>query len=192
MIYRQLWGIGWIFVLATRIFMVVADENYWLEKRNFLTNSIIFVLMRIAICLVGGIANGLWIGSCLGSNRESQGVWMEVFAACFIGFIPAGLTYAVGYAVLGLYQIENKIVHTIFVLIFLISIAGWTIPITEYNRNIEVKVETEISKTEDQELYYFCNIPVQKITGETEGSVRFGTGKITGDISPNDTLPCSY
>lgn len=195
-IYWILFGIGWALVLGTRFFMlpVVEHEEHLDDKPTWLL-FIFTVLMCICIVMVGGIANGLWIGSCM-AHAVAMNFWEKMFAAGFIGFIPAGLTYAVGYAVLGLYHVKNKFIHTIFVVVFIASIVFWTIPITKYYQNFEVEKQTNVSSTVENDLYYFCNIPVQKISGSVEGSFNSsifgGSGKVSGEISTDDTLPYWY
>lgn len=185
-----LWFIGIAITIGTRIAINVLtgdDEfhnSYYIEARSKPTQVIMNILAIICIILVGGIANGKWLGNFAGEER----IWVYILAA----IIPAFLTYTVGFMVLGLYHFSNTISQIIFIVVFIISIIGWTIPICNYNRNIETITETTITSTQERKLLYFCNIPVQKISGEISGSSVLGTGGISGSISTSDELSYWY
>lgn len=192
-----LWGIGWLFVIGTRILLNIVNADYhgeyeynYLDKKPRGVKSLIFALMGICIVLVGGIANGLWLGSLV---KSEKGLWLNVGVALFFGAIPALLTYIVGFFVLGLYHIESELIHGVFIFIFITSIVCWTIPIMKYNENIHIKEQTSISSTTEYDLYYFCNIPVQEVSGYVDGKPSIiGSGQITGEISTTDKLPYWY
>ena len=71
---------------------------------------------------------------------------------------------------------------------FIILIIIWTILIAKYQENVETKENTSVSSTVDYEFYYFCNIPVQKVSGDIDGSSFLGSGSISGDISTSEYL----
>lgn len=193
-----LWGIGWIFVIGTIILLrkVNADldlnhERNYLDEKPLKVKFLMFVLMGISIVLVGGIINGIWIGSVFKPSSEEPLLLNILLVILFWGF-PAILTYVVGFCVCGLFHIKSKLVHAIFIFILIISIVCWTIPVMKYNENIEIKEQTSISSTAEYDLYYFCNIPVQEISGNVNGSLIFGTGNVSGAISSADKLPYWY
>ena len=70
------------------------------------------------------------------------------------------------------------------ILSLIISGAGWSIPIAKYNKNIEVVTATIAEEPEERQLLYFCNIPVQNISGKI--------GKYSGNISTTEELPYWY
>lgn len=186
MVFWILWGIGIIITIGTRIgICVFADEDgeNWMEKKSKPVRVIMNLLVIICIILVGGIANGKWLGNF--SSEDEIRVY--ILAAIF----PAILTYVVGYFVLGLYHFKNRISQICFKVVFIISIIAWTIPICNYNRNIEKITET-ITSTQERNLLYFCNIPVQEISGKISGSSYLGSGKISGSISTSDELSYWY
>lgn len=187
--FWELWFIGIGISIVTRIAIdgltveTFWKDNYYIEVRSKSTQAIMNVLVIICIILVGGIANGMWLGSC-----ESE---ENVLAYILAAIIPACFTYVVGYSLLGLKHFSNPVSHLIFVVVFIISIIGWTITICDYNRNIETITETTIT-TEERKLLYFCNIPVQEISGQNSGSSFLGTGSISGKISTSNELSYWY
>lgn len=181
-----LWFIGIAITIGTRIaiYYLTYYDNDNIEDRSKPVQVIMNILAIICIILVGGIANGKWLGNFAGEER----IWVYILAA----IIPAVLTYVVGFLVLGLDHFSNGISQIVFIVVFIISIIGWTKQICNYNRNVETITETTITSTQERELLYFCNIPVQKISGKISGSSVLGTGSISGSISTSDELPYWY
>lgn len=186
-IYWTLWGIGWLLVIVTRIVLCAVDDS--IADKSVAYQITTITLMCLCISLVGGIANALWAGIFV---QKDYDIVTNIIGVIFIDILPAALTYVVGYFVLGLYKEDRFWVHTIFVVTFIVSIVLWTIPIGNYNSNIEYKEETGISSTQEYDLYYFCNIPVQQVSGSMSGSSFFGTGSISGSISTSEELPYWY
>lgn len=156
-----------------------------IESRSKPVQVIMNLLAIICIILVGGIANGKWLGNL--ANEENR-IWVYILWA----IIPALATYFVGYLVLGLYHFPRLFSQICFIVVFIISIIGWTIPICNYNRNIEKITETVITSTQERKLLYFCNIPVQEISGNIFGSSFLENGSISGSISTSDELSYWY
>ena len=184
MVFWVIWFIGIGITIVTRILisvLVMNEEEIY--DRTKLLQFVIHILVMICICLVGGIANAKWLGSLQN---------IKVGGYILFGIIPACLTYFVGYWVLGLYHFDWCISQVIFVLTFMISIAGWFFPINEYNQNIEVVNEVVEVQKQERKLLYFCNIPVQEISGEVYGSTIFGSGGVSGDITTTENLPYWY
>jgi len=192
-VYWLLWGIGWILVVITRCVLNTVRSNYneHIADKSKVYQIVTISLMCLCIALVGGIANGLWMGSILG-NVVGLNFGVILVALGFFGSISSCLTWFVGYLVLGVYKESRKWVIAIFVIVFIASIILWTIPITNYNQNIEYKEETGVSSTQEYNLYYFCNIPVQHVSGKVDGSSFFGTGSVAGKISTSEELPYWY
>lgn len=185
-----LWFIGIVITIGTRIAInsLTGDyeffDSYYIEARSKPTQIIMNVLTSICIILVGGIANAKWLGNFAGEER----IWVYILAA----IIPALCTYVIGSCLLGIYHFSNTISQIVFIVVFIISIIGWTIPICNYNRNIETITETTITSTQERKLLYFCNIPVQEISGKISASLLLGTGSISGSISTSDELSYWY
>lgn len=191
-VYWTLWGIGWVLVIITRIILIAVKRGNWddeyIEDKSPWYQIITIILMCICISLVGGIVNALWIG--VGISKDHS-ITTNVMGAIVIDLLPALLTYVVGFLVLGLYKENRFLVHIIFVVTFIVSIVLWAIPIGKYNYNIDYKEETS-SSTSEYDLYYFCNIPVQQVSGNIDGSAFLGIGSVSGNISTSEELPYWY
>ena len=178
--------IGIAIAIGTRIAIgVITSDNeyedtYYIEARNKHTQIIMNVLVIISIILVGGISNGKFLGIFV----NVQKIWIYIVLA----IVPAVISYVIVFFGLSLYHFSKIISHIIFIVVFIISIIGWTIPICNYNRNIEEIEITTISSTEERNLLYFCNIPVQEVSGEISGS----NFNVSGNISTSDELPYWY
>ena len=166
---------------------VQEDQIFDYEKikdENPVIVLILAILSMICICLVGGIL----VAKFLAYGEVPMPIGGYILAA----LIPAVLTYACGYKIMGLRHFEDNSIQIMFVIVFIASIIGWTISITNYNRNIETYSETVIASEENRQLISFCNIPVQKISGQISGSISLGSGDISGNISTASELPYWY
>ncbi len=179
-----IWFIGIGITIGTRIAINMLTKHGNIEDNSKPVQVIMNLLASISIILVGGIANGKWLGTF--SNEHK--IWVYIVWA----IIPACLTYLVAYLVLGLYHFKRKLSRIGFIVVFIISIIGWTIPICQYNRNIERTTEKDVASVQERRLLYFCNIPVQEISGEVSGGSIFGNGNISGSISTSDELSYWY
>lgn len=181
-----LWLIGMVIVAGTRIAInfCIRDTEIYIESK--VARIIINLFVIICIVLVGGITVGKFCGmfdlSSLSLSNKGDIIVLIVWIS--LTLVGAGLTYFVGFHVLGLYYFDNqKWLHICFVIIFIISIVGWTIPISKYNANIETNEETIVEK-EERPLLYFNNIPVQEISGYSFAG--------TGSTSTKNELPYWY
>ena len=178
--------IGIAITIGTRIAISIltrdedSHNNFYIEGRSMPTRVILNILVIICIILVGGIANGLWLSNFVG------GVY--ILTAVF----PAILTYIVVFFVLGLYHFSNLISHIVFLVVFIVSTIAWTISIDNYNQKIEATTETTLTSTEERKLLYFCNVPIQDISGNISGEHFLGTGNVAGSISTSSELPYWY
>lgn len=196
-IYWKLWWIGWIFVAITRLLLCFVkgeefdedDRDEFVEDKPIAYRVVSIMLIFICITLVGGIANGLWLGNFLDKDLS---FWSNLLIAIVGGVAPVLLTYLVGVYVLGLYKVRSAFTHIIFLVVLIVSVVLWSISITNYNQNVEHKETTRISSTDEYDLYYFCNIPVQQITGNIDGSFVLGTGGVSGNISTSEELSYWY
>lgn len=206
-----LWFIGIVITIGTRIAINKltscpyyygkyhsCEENpycsryYYIESNSKRTQIIIYVFVIICIILVGGIANGKWLGYFSSECFLEFGEYPDIWGYIIAGILPCIITYVIIYPGLGLYHFSNKISKIIFIVVFMISIIGWTILICNYNRNIETVKGTTITSIQERKLLYFCNIPVQEVSGEISGSSIVGSGSISGSISTSNELSYWY
>lgn len=160
------------------------DEWRKISQTSKETQRLLHFLVCICIILLGSNAVALF-----GSMFYECTFWKQTLAM----LVPAALTYCVGYAVLGLYRFDSKKSQALFLTIFILSIYGWLIPIQAYNKNIEkIEYVKTIEWAEQRELLYFCNIPVQNVSGKIDGSTGILGGGISGEISTTDELTYWY
>jgi len=129
-----------------------------------------------------------WLGSYFWADQStSKGIFASIFmmllGAVLINAIVGGLTC---------YNKKGVMFWVILNIVIVLSITFWFFPTYNYNKNIESRVETVAVSSEKRELIYFCNIPVQHVSGHIEGTTILGTGHISGEISTSDTLPYWY
>lgn len=197
MIFWILWVIGIVITIITKCSIKKSlkpfNENIgmWNEKtiyptvsqRGTKTKILLHLLVIVCIILVGGIAVAKFVGMFYEGT-----FWGQIL----IGIIPAFLTYIVGNWILGLDDFDDARSQFCFVIVFIISILGWTILINNYNRNIEDVTEVIVEQTQERNLLYFCNVPVQEITGEVNGSSSILGGSVSGSIDTTHELTYWY
>ena len=180
----EFWVLFFIGIILTFITMGIMDDidvdDIYMTKFTLIVTHLLVIL---CIVLVGGIAVAKFLGIFYNFPIGSMFI---------IALIPSFLTYATGYFVLQLFKFKNKISQICFVITFIVFIIGWTIPICNYNRNIETVTETSVEKPQERQLLFFCNIPVQNISGHVSGSSVLGSGSISGSISTSDELSYWY
>lgn len=196
MILWILWTIGIVITIITKYSIKKTftpfRENIgrWNEKiiypkvsqQETKTKILFHLLVIVCIILVGGIAVGKFVGMFY-----EVPFWEQIL----IGILPAFLTYIVGDLILKLtYYFDDVRSHFCFVLVFIISILGWTILINNYNRNFEEKTEVVIEQTQERKLLFFCNVPVQEITGKVTSSPL--GGNVSGSINTSHELTYWY
>lgn len=190
MIFWILWVIGIVITIITKCLLDKSmkknipfmTEKYISELKQE-TQILLHLLVVVCIILVGGIAVAKFVG-----------MFYEVpfWGQILISIIPAFLTYIVGYWILELDDFDDARSQFCFVLVFIISILGWTILINNYNRNIENVTEVILEQTQERNLLYFCNVPVQEITGEVNGSSFILGGSVSGSIDTTHELTYWY
>lgn len=182
-----LWWIGVVITIVTKIAIDYLSDNYSFDicQMKKPVQIVMHLLVIICIVLVGGIPNGQIVGLS----------YENVVASICIVIIPAALTYCVGYAILGLNRFGNELSQICFAFVFIASIFIWGEQVydynVEYNRNIETITETVV-ETEERQLIYFCNIPVQEISGSVSGSSFLGGGRVSGNVSTSNELSYWY
>lgn len=169
-----LWKI-WLIGLAITIVTSILIHTKAKIHRFFVD-----ILVVVDIAIVGGIAEGWAIG------------------LADIYLLPAFLIWLVGAPVLGIFG-EDKFRPfeiVLFILAFIIASACWAKPFTNYFNNFENINETIVVDEKEQQLLYFCNIPVQQvsgsISGDVSGSILWIDGEISGSISTSEKLPYWY
>lgn len=194
--YWILWFIGIIITIGTRIAINCLSRKPDTYNNNKAVRTIINSLIITCIVIVGGIIVAKFIGNFANVDLSSSTMFENVLGFVFGGIltiIGAILTYVVGYFVLELYWFEEqKKLQALFVVVFILSIIGWSIPICHYNRNIETFTQTIVESKQKRQLVYFCNIPVQEISGKISGSSFLGSGNVSGEITTSDNLPYWY
>lgn len=185
------WLIGIVITVITRIGINRLSPDYddiqlyaYYKWRSKNVEELMHIPVIICISLVGGIAVAKFLGT-LGSNPN---IWAYIFAM----FISGGLTYVVGWAILGLYHFEKISSQIFFGVVFIISVVCWTIPINNYNENIEKTTEIVTTSTEERKLLYFHDIPVQNVSGHIEGSSNLFAGSVSGNVKTTDEVPYWY
>ena len=193
--YWKLFGIGVIITIITTIAIRVyfrtpyalhPEHDYErICQKHPIVMWVLAIPSMVCICLVGGILVAEFLGIFAKDN-------VPIWGYILIAMMPAFLTYACGGSIMGFDRFQNGLIQILFIIVFIASIIGWTIPITNYNRNIETHTESVLASEENRELFYFCNIPVQKISGNISGSSILGTGSVSGNISTTSELPYWY
>lgn len=175
----KLWLIGIAVTILTAIITRAVDdvEKIWC-----------YILIAISIITLGGITSG-----------QITSMLLYISDANWVGFIIIigilTIIYVIGYGIIGIYEIRKFIPNLCFILIFIISVIGWTTSFYNDNKmkeeNTEIITET-IVQTEERQLTSFCKLPVQAISGSVEGSSILGTGNISGEIETVNELPYWY
>lgn len=153
------------------------------------------VLIGVCIAIVGGIPQGWWI-SALDSMILDSAIETIIIKILFT-VIAALLIWLVGAWVLKFDEGEHTALEYVcFVLVFIIASGGWYYQYQRYNSNIETINETVIIVTAKRNLLYFCNVPVQNVSGEISGNMSgsfFGSsGSVSGEITTTDNITYWY
>lgn len=190
-------GIGVTFVMSIINWLAIDEETFRAKSANHWINIIgLHLSVMFCIATVGGIIDAFWMAPLwisINWNEFDNLLKCVGFAAAFTLFfiLPALLTYIVGYWFMGLQNYTKKYSQIIFVITFLVSIFIFCDYIMRYDTNIEVTTETQ-QVTEERELIFFHEIPVQDISGELQGSFTRGNGEVSGEIFSQDTVTYLY
>jgi len=188
--YWVLFAIGMVVTIGTRIaiyFMTYYTDD--IDECNKIPRIIIHICVAICISLVGGIIVGKWIGIL--NLAEAKGFFSWLFIIIFCICIPVVLTYVVGSWIMN-FDVFNEKSNLLFIIIYIISVVGWSLSICNYNSNIETNTETVANVKSERQLLYFCNVPVQKVSGNIKGHSTLGTGSIKGNVTTTDELTYWY
>lgn len=200
MIFLRFWIIGIVITCITKFLIMKTLEPFkkkkqtskWGEEIIVLqefymgneTKMLLYLLIIVCIILVGGIT----VAQILSFINETF-----FFVKILIGIISAAIIYIVEYWILESYVFKDIRSQLFFLFVFIISIFCWTTLINNYNQNIEERTEVSVEQTQERQLLYFCNVPVQEITGRVNGSfyVTLG-GNISGSIDTTHELTYWY
>ena len=152
--------------------------------------------VMFCIVTIGGITDALWVTSCIGGVAWEQLASLTDYIALFFAgilflFLPIFLTYFVGFFIMGLYKFTKKYSQIIFIVTFLVSIVFFSGYIFLNKPDIEVTTEV-IEQTEERELVFFYELPVQQVSGSVSGSSFHGSGTVSGEIFTVDVVPYVY
>lgn len=195
--FWKFWFIGIGITVLTRILITyLVRNNKPIEERSRLLQMTLNILANICIILVGGILVGHCIGTLIVDiNVGDLEVWEYIVIIVFIGLISR-LVYILGHAILGLHHFTSKRSQKTFVMVFIVAMILWSIPIYSHMQyikaNTDIVADTAVEKQEERKLLYFCNVPVQDVSGKISGDWILGNGSVSGDISTLDELSYWY
>lgn len=189
-------GIGVTAVMSIINWLAIDEETFKVKSPNHWINIIsLHLSVMFCIATVGGIIDALWMAPLWFGMKKVEFIGIEyivLIAGCVLFFVlPAFLTYVVGYWVMGLSNYTKKYSQIIFVVTFLVSIIFFCDYIGKYDTNIEITTETQ-QVTEERELIFFHEIPVQDISGEVYGNFTRENGEVAGEIFSKDTVTYLY
>lgn len=197
------YGVITTIVMAIHNWNCVGDETFYINHEatkiyqilQYIGLVVLHLSVMFCIFTIGGIIDAMWISNFLPLESWKElgfgGKILAVLVLAFIIGIPVCLTYVVGAIVLGFEEFTKEYSHVIFLLTFVISICFWCNYINKYDANIETTTEV-IETTEERELIFFYEIPVQQVSGSVSGSSTIFSGSVSGDIFTVDTVPYVY
>lgn len=189
MILWIIWGISMV------VSIFVGIETWKCESK--FSQKQLMIMVTFCTIITGGIIAGKFMGALLGGSINSERITILNFTVwdyllvVVVTLIAMYLIFLVG-SIIICFDIFDKRQKIFLVVIFTISVIGWTIPIANYNRNVQISERTVVVNTTDQELVYFWNIPVQNVSGKIKGSSFIGIGSVNGSITTSDIIPYWY
>lgn len=176
-----------IFCLIGAVITCVAIER---AKKAMVNGFLLDILVSTSFALFGSI-NGY--SSALMILEKGRGMFTILFTILCACIVFSWLSFKVGI-------FEDEQFRTfeivIFILVFIIASGYWVKFFINYENNIEKINETIVVDEQKYQLLYFCNIPVQQvsgsISGDVSGSVLWVDGEISGSISTLEELPYWY
>lgn len=191
-------GVGVTVVMSVINWLAIDSDTFEIgNRRIFQWITIISLHLSVMFCIatVGGIIDAFWMAPLWFGLKRAEFIGIEyiaVLAGCLLFFVlPAFLTYVVGYWIMGLCRYTKKYSQLIFVVTFLVSIIFFCNYIGKCDANVEITIETE-QVTEERELIFFHEIPLQDISGELQGNFTRGNGEVSGEIFSKDTVTYLY
>lgn len=180
------WFVGIAITIITRIGI---NRLSYEKKEHFVwDNEDARFLMHIPVFICISLVGGIVVAKFLCSYVANPNIKSHIVGMVFAG----GLTYYVGWWILGLNHFEKSSSQICFVVVFIISVVCWTAQINNYNENIEKTTEIVTTSTVERKLLYFNNIPVQNVSGHIEGSSNIFVGSVSGNVKTTDEIPYWY
>ena len=204
-VFGRLLGYGVIttIVVAIHNWNCIGDDTFQINHKatkiyrllQYIGLVVLHLSVMFCIFTIGGIIDAVWISNFLPCEAWSEfGIGGKFFAVLMFSFIfglPAVLTYLVGSFILNFESFSKGYSHVIFILTFALSICFWCNYIEKYDSNIETTMEI-VESSEERELIFFYEIPVQQVSGSMSGSSTIFSGSVSGDIFSVDTVPYVY
>ena len=147
------------------------------------------VLLHVLVCLCIGIFGGMPSAVMVGMCYD-----VPFYGKVIIAIIMGIGTYIVAkFASIKPSVFDNKLSHLLFAVVFIISVIVWFGPADRYSTNFEKinNVDTVIWR-DRKELLYFCNVPVQNVSGKIHGSSGVFSGSVDGSIETAHELTYWY
>lgn len=186
----KIWLIGLAITIVTSILI---------HTKTKIHKFFVDILVITDIALVGGIAEGWAIAFFfITPYAANDAPELPVFLAVVLCLLTSALIWIVGAPVLGIFKKNQFRTFEIgaFILAFIIASVCWAQPFINYFNNFEDINETVVVGEKEYQLLYFCNIPVQQvsgsISGDVSGSILWVDGEISGSISTSEELPYWY
>ena len=184
----KIWLIGIVITIFTSILI---------HKKAKINRILRYILVVVSIVLVGGILEG-WIAA-LSKNAIYDRDTERIVYTILLIVSSSALLWIVGTLILGISKKNQFRIWEItsFILVYIVASICWSQPFINYDNNIEEINETVLVNKHENKLLYFCNIPVQQVSGSVSGNVS-GTilggieGEISGSISTAEELPYWY
>lgn len=183
----KIWLIGLAITIVTSILI---------HKKAKIHRILVDVLVVVSIALVGGIAEGWAIVFLKNGNFDSNAE--RITLTILFSVMTSVMIWVVGAPILGIFKKKQFRIWEIlfFILVYIVASVCWSQPFINYYNNIEDINETIVVNEQENKLLYFCNIPVQQvsgsISGDVSGSILWVDGEISGSISTSEELPYWY
>ncbi len=173
-------------IVGTRITGDDGSKRY-IQQEKKVMYTIIPLFVAIGTASVCGIIVGKWIGNYAKlSEGERSSISVFFILTTIIGII---LAYIVGYGYLRLFHKRKQGLLKLFTISFVVSIIVWSILIWKYNLNVETTTQTIVEKRQERTLLYFCNIPVQEVSGDV---LVLGRRRVSVEITTSNNLTYWY
>lgn len=185
MIFWFFWMIG---IISTAVLLIITERRVdkFCDENCLQYEDICFEQLdtktQVLLCMRAVIWNAIVVGIAI--SQFSGLFYDETFLArMVISTLEIVMLYFWGIIYLQIKLCNDKKIHILIVIIFMLSIAIWTTLISNYyQRNVEEVTQKVIEQIERRELVDICDIPV---TGE-----KRGTSERKTDIG--DWLPYKY
>lgn len=177
-------ALGGVFVILTRI-IIHSNGIQKISELKPVKQLFAIIFALFAINLVGGIIVGDFASAVLFEETEDF-VAIDYVLWGFLTIVGAGITYALGYGILGLYYFDKAAFQIYFIVLFIISIFLWGSEMVKYDNNIVTNTETIVVSEAKRELIQFEGIYIQKVSNQNDTNSKTKDSKnaekdLTGD-----------